>query len=216
MTRFVRYQLRTTDVPAARAFYTKLLGEEPDLTPLPAQALARGARSHWLGHLGVTDVERTAQAFVERGATRLGPQGDAAVLRDPGGAIVALAKGSEPSSSHVSWHALNTLDVTLASETYRALFGWELRAPIDLAEHGLLHPFAFEAGGPLQGSIVDAARRPGIHPHWLFHFSVPSLEAALAHVRDAGGLVIGPFTLPDGGRVAVCDDPQGTAFALRG
>lgn len=39
---------------------------------------------------------------------------------------------------------------------------------------------------------------------------------AVRPVRDAGGVVLGPFPLPCGERVAVCDDPQGAAFALRG
>jgi predicted enzyme related to lactoylglutathione lyase len=33
-------------------------------------------------------------------------------------------------------------------------------------------------------------------------------------VRGAGGVVLGPFALPSGEHVAVCDDPQGAAFAL--
>jgi uncharacterized protein len=54
-----------------------------------------------------------------------------------------------------------------------------------------------------------------VHPHWLFHFQVPKLDEAVAAVRAAGGLVIGPFALPSGERMAVCDDLQGAAFAIR-
>ncbi len=108
MTRFCRLQLRTTDVPAARRFYGALLGDDGvDIVPLGAEAIARGARSHWLGHLGVADVESAARAFVADGATRLGltgasgaPAGGVAVLRDPGGAVVApgdrLRRGRSP------------------------------------------------------------------------------------------------------------------------
>jgi len=39
-------------------------------------------------------------------------------------------------------------------------------------------------------------------------------RAARDAVRAAGGLVLDPVTLPNGDRVAVCDDPQGAAFAL--
>jgi predicted enzyme related to lactoylglutathione lyase len=57
--------------------------------------------------------------------------------------------------------------------------------------------------------MSDIAGRPGVHPHWLFHFRVPVLDAALDVVRAQGGLVIGPFRAPSGERIAVCDDPQG-------
>lgn len=66
------------------------------------------------------------------------------------------------------------------------------------------------------GAILDIQGRPGRHPHWLFHMRVNDLERKIQIVRDAGGLVLGPFALPGGDRVAVCDDPQGAAFALRG
>ena len=63
--------------------------------------------------------------------------------------------------------------------------------------------------------MADIAGRPGVHPHWLFHFRVAALEPALAAVRAAGGLVLDPLTLPNGARIAVCDDAQGAAFALQ-
>src|SRR4051794_39161194 len=97
--RFVNYHLRTTDIPAARAFYAAVLGKNhAEIFQLHEQALARGARPHWLGYLDVGEVDAMASAFGARGATPLGPkwvnpQGlEAAVVRDPGGAVVALAK----------------------------------------------------------------------------------------------------------------------------
>jgi hypothetical protein len=223
MTRFCRIELRTTDVPAARSFYRALLGDEgADIVPLPAEALARGARPHWLGHLGVTDVEAVAGAFVARGATGLGPTrptaagGAVAILRDPGDAVVALATPpTAPVRADVVWHSLNTTDLARATETYCALMGWQLTEVVDLGPRGRHHQFAWTAGGASVGAISDIAGRPGVHPHWLFHFRVAALEPALAVVRGTGGLALDPVTLPNGARVAVCDDPQGAAFALQ-
>lgn len=219
--RFDRWVLRTTDVDAARAFYGTLFGDAGEVAPLPAEALARGARPHWLGHLGVGDVEATAEAFLARGATRLGAvraeaRGRVVTLRDPGGAVVALhPRVPMPLRNDVVLCALNTPDLARTSEAYCALFGWQRQASIALGEHGTLHTFSYESGGARVGSFADTAGRPGVHPHWLFHFRVPSLATAIAYVREAGGLVLDPIALPDGGRVAVCDDPQGAAFALR-
>ena len=225
MTQFFHYVLRTTDVAAARAFYSAVLGNaDLEIVQLHEQALARGARPHWLGVIEVPDVGQAASAFAARGATALGPkwlnpQGlEAAVMRDPGGAVVALGKlatpGAQVSHPRVAWHVLNTADVERAIANYRELFGWQFEPPVTLAEHGVFHPFAWLSGGVAMGALLDIAPRPGVHPHWLFHFQVAALDPALEAVRRGGGLVLGPFTLPDGVRIAVCDDAQGAAFAL--
>ena len=105
---FCRYDLRTTDPSAAKTFYSEVVGldftgdpssdESPPLGVwlLHEQARARGAPPHWLGHIGVTDVDATAQRLIELGSERLSPtlranDGTAfATVRDPGGAVVAV------------------------------------------------------------------------------------------------------------------------------
>jgi predicted enzyme related to lactoylglutathione lyase len=224
---FFQVQLRTLDVEAARDFYSTVLGAAPlQLVPLHEQAVARGARPHWLGYLRVADVEQAAQAFLGRGAqmyaTWVNPEGaHAAVMRDPGGAIVALAKPpaadwtcTARSGLVVDSFVLNTSDVTRAKVNYGELFGWEFLPPLDLGALGVLHPFTWAHGAARAGSLIDIAGRPSVHPHWLYHFRVPALTRAIEAVRAAGGAVIGPLALPDGEQVAVCDDPQGAAFAL--
>ncbi len=230
MAHFFQYQLRTTDADAARVFYRAVLGHtDANIVPLHEPSIARGARPHWLGYLDVGEVERAAAAFVARGAIPLGPtwtnpQGlEAAVMRDPGGAVVALAKpppaGDGPPSASVPgvdvvWHLLNTADVERAKTNYAEVFGWALEKPLDVGGHGVFHPFAFQPGGAVVGSMSDIADRPAVHPHWLFHFRVAALEPSLDAVRAGGGTVVGPFALPNGDNVAICDDPQGAAFAL--
>lgn len=54
-----------------------------------------------------------------------------------------------------------------------------------------------------------------MHPHWLHVFAVPELDRAIATVRARGGLALEPITLPDGARLAACDDPQGAAFGVQ-
>jgi uncharacterized protein len=225
MTRFFQYVLRTTDVPAAAAFYAAVLGRgDAEIFQLHEEAVARGARPHWLGFLEVPNVNEAAAAFAARGATPLGPkwvnpQGlEGAVMRDPGGAVVALGKPAPSQATiprpEVAWHALNTVDAERAQANYAELFGWEFKEAVDLGSHGVFYPFTCEPGGAAVGSLSDIAQRPGVHAHWLFHFQVSALDPALDAVRGNGGLVIGPFTLPNGNRIAICDDAQGAAFAL--
>jgi predicted enzyme related to lactoylglutathione lyase len=226
MTRFFRFVLRTTDVDAARTFYAAVLaGEEANIVQLHEQAIARGARPHWLGFLDVGAVDAAAAAFVERGASPLGPKWvnpeglEAAVVRDPGGALLALAKPPPQAPGAASavvaaWHLLRTADVERATANYGELFGWEFKEPIDLGSLGLFHPFAWQRGGSPVGWMSDIATRPGVHAHWLFHFRVPVLEPALDAVRAGAGVVVASYALATGERIAVCDDPQGAAFAL--
>jgi predicted enzyme related to lactoylglutathione lyase len=221
MVKFCSVELRTTDAGAARAFYRRIFGHDRAVIwPLHEQALARGARPHWLGGLGVPDVARAAAAFEERGAMRLGPtqqrsDGAIAALRDPGGAIVAVSTppsggggGFEP-----AWYMLNTNDADRAIANYRELFGWEIQRRVELSQ-GVFHEFAWEAGGPSVGGITDITGMPGRHPHWLFFFHVDALDPAIEATCAAGGLALDPIALPSGERVCVCDDPQGAAFAL--
>lgn len=225
-TSFFHLTLRTHDVEAARLFYTAVLGDRAfHIVQLHEQAVARGAPAHWLGFLEVADVERASAAFIERGAMALAPiwinpEGlQASVLRDPGGAIVAVAKPTAgawkvANAPEVSWYTLNTSDVERAKRNYAELFGWRFEAPLELSEHGLFFPFAWSGGERPVGVFGATEQRSGVHPHWLYHFRVPALEPALAAVRAGGGSVLGPITLPSVGRIAVCDDPQGAAFGL--
>jgi predicted enzyme related to lactoylglutathione lyase len=218
---FSRYLLRTTDVAGATAFYDAVLERRGDgIVPLHESAIARGARPHWLGHIRAGDLggaEALAARFVERGATRLGPPpgtGDFVVLRDPGGAIVAVTDGTAESSAGVVWHQLNTREPEIAAANYSSLFGWSCADKIDLAQFGRHQRFAFGAGGSVVGLISDVEGRPEVHSHWLFFFAVPSLDVVVDRVRRQGGIVIGPLELPNGVRVAACDDPQGAAFGV--
>lgn len=221
LARFVRYLLRTTDVEAAGTFYDAVLGHRGDgIVLLHETAIARGARPHWLGHIRVHHLggrDAVAANFVERGATRLGPpvgMGDFVVFRDPGGAVVAVTDATAESAAGVVWHQLNTTNAAGSVANYGALFGWSFTSKLDLGPLGRHQHFAFDAGESNCGLISDIEGRPGVHPHWLFFFGVPSLDSALARAREHGGTVVGPIQLPNGVRVAVCDDAQGAAFGL--
>lgn len=193
MKTFSRYELRTKDAAAARAFYASILGDdvELDISLLPERARVAGAPSHWLGHIA-GDVERALGA----GAQRI--HGN--VVRDPLGAVLAVADADARSSANAApivWHQLNTTDVARARAFYATAFGWTDADPANVTFTDL------------------AATQAGVHTAWLFHFRVEDLDATVAQVKAAGGLVAGVFDLPGGDRLAVCDDPQGAFVAFR-
>lgn len=232
---FVRYALRTLDVEAARVFYTEVAGLDfsvaPDVSgieawPLHEQARARGAPAHWLGQLATPDVEATAMGMVSLGADRLGPtqrgpDGDTfATLRDPLGSIVGLRSSTKAARRlrtrpAVVWHHLHTRELERAWSVYGELFEWHHTSTVEAAGlEGGIWTFSCDRGDPDVGSIANSARAAGVHPHWLYAFPVDDLDASLRLVRAKGGTVLEPVVLPNGLRMAPCDDPQGAAFGL--
>lgn len=223
---FTSYVLRTTDAEAAGAFYASVLGPgifggELILVPLHEQAVARGARPHWLGMLGVADVPAMRARFLEAGAEPLGPvqtglMGTFAVLRDPFGALAGLAQSPEPpGESRVVWRILHARSLEPAVALYTELLGWTPTTELDLGpEVGRFQLFAWDTSGRSVGSVSNAAALPGVHAHWIFFFEVADLDTARDRVTAAGGSALAPMTTPNGARVCVCDDPQGAAFGL--
>jgi predicted enzyme related to lactoylglutathione lyase len=233
---FCRYDLRTTDPTAARTFYSEVVGlnfaaipspEEPSMLavwPLHEQARARGAPPHWLGQIGVEDVEATMTRLLERGSERLSPttlratDGTAfATLRDPSGAVLAVrASVRTPRHSPVAWHHLHTRDRDGAWAMYSELFGWTHTETFDVADPvGGYWMFAWESPDASVGSMANTARAEGVHSHWLFYFSVPDIEGTMAKVRAHGGIApVEATVLPHGDRIAACEDGQGAAFGL--
>lgn len=231
---FCRYALRTTDAGAGRRFYAEAIGlalpegrdagSVLEAWPLHERARALGAPAHWLGQVAVDDVEESASRLVALGGERLGPsvQVDAevsyATVRDPFGAVVAVRRDAttRPTQAPVAWHQLHTTDAERAMGLYAELCGWVHTQTVDVPEpKGGHRLFAYREGQAPVGAIANTARWPGVHAHWLFHFPVPDLDAAVSRVRALGGTALDPISLPDLQlRLAACEDPQGAAFGL--
>ena len=174
---------------------------------LPAAAAARGVPGYWLGHIGVEDVVPPMYRFLEAGAKRLSPpsadgRDDAGVvLNDPFGAKLALTPArSAPQTDRVAWHLLSTRDETQRDGTLRRhpRAGRALDHQ-DLGERGRHVTFTWDGSRRPVGSTCDIARRPHVHAQWLYFFRTPDLDAALARVRELGGLTLPPTTTPETG-----------------
>jgi len=226
-------------VPAGAAFYAEILGGQVQsspsgldlhaargrlgsVAPVPERARAQGAPAHWFGQLQVDDVDAAAAAWTARGGQVLGPvqrapEGDLAVVRDPQGAVLALAARPLASAPGVIvWHELHTTDVEAAWTAYEA-FGWKRTESMDLGPKvGIYQMFTWASGTRSVGGMIATARAPEIHTHWIFYFDVANLDAAVARVGVLGGKTYsGPHRTPGGDRVAACEDPQGAVFGLR-
>jgi predicted enzyme related to lactoylglutathione lyase len=224
--RFGRYELLTTDVPAARGFYGEIFGSEfwgADVTlgPLPEAARARGARPHFRGHLAVPQVEPPLARVLAEGGQQLGPlqMGPGAVragVVDPFGARLTLSSEAMPAPrALVAWHLMLAREHTRACAWYAELFGWKPGQLRDLGpERGEHQAFAWQDGGEKIGSFSNLARLPEVHPQWLFFFRVRDIERAVSAVRALGGRALPSQRTADDSVVVACDDPQGGAFGL--
>ncbi|MBF5046216.1 VOC family protein [Aggregicoccus sp. 17bor-14] len=237
---FTQYDLRTTDPEAAAAFYAEVVGLQQRsagdarelywreqrvgaLTLLPERARAQGAPAHWLGHIGVADVEAAVRDVLGLGGQQLGPTQRTsdgrvlAALKDAQGVPFALSTPRpEPRAEVVVWHELYATDWEAEWAGYSGLFGWQKAEALELGPPVGTYQLFILPGAPQPlGAMSNSARIPGVHPQWLYYFTVPNLDVALAKVRQLGGLVAnGPMEVPGGARVAQCEDPQGGAFAL--
>ena len=106
-----------------------------------------------------------------------------------------------------SWVDLATTDADAAVAFYTALFGWEATAS----------PEGF--GGYV--NFLDGERRvAGLNPMgqvtaWTTHIAVDDADAIAARAREHGGVVVHePMDVGDLGRLAVLQDPEGTAFGV--
>ena len=120
--RFVWYELMTTDMEAARAFYADVVGwgtedaSSPEmgytlfttgggsvsgLMGLSPDARKRGAKPSWIGYVGADDVDDTAERIKSLGGLVHVPPNDIpkvsrfSVVADPQRATLALIKGRE-------------------------------------------------------------------------------------------------------------------------
>jgi uncharacterized protein len=117
--KFVWYDLMTTDMEAAEAFYSDVVGWEAKdagmttsrytifsvggrpvagLMTIPDEVRAKGGRPAWMGYIGVDDVDRAAEEVAQKGgavhqpATDIPGVGRFAVVADPQGAFFYLFK----------------------------------------------------------------------------------------------------------------------------
>jgi len=247
---FVWYDLMTTDLEAAKAFYTDLVGwgthlwgssgmsytmgtvdEMPigGVVTLPDEAMAGGARPHWIGYVAVPDADATVARAQELGGKVVKPVtpiptvGRFAVIADPQGALIApfTPQGAGPQPEmpppvgHFTWHELSTTtDPDTALAFYFDLFGWEKTSAMDMGEGMGVYQMFGPGGVPFGGAYKKPAEQPG-PPAWLHYARVPDVNAAVETVRQKGGQVLnGPMEVPGGSWIAMLLDPQGGPFAV--
>jgi predicted enzyme related to lactoylglutathione lyase len=198
---------------------------------MPADVAAQGMKPIWLGYINVPDVDKALAAIVAVGgqvrmpATDIPNVGRIACLTDPQGAgfYVMTPKGDGKSESyaegvpgHCSWNELHTSDSAAGLKFYSEQFGWTNTQNMDMGPMGTYHVFSADSKQDI-GGMMTMNPEDGQSPAWLYYFCVDNIDAAVARVIDARGVVtFGPHQVPGGGWVIVGIDPQQGKFALVG
>lgn len=121
---------------------------------------------------------------------------------------------TKPLTGAFCWSELGTTDQAKAGEFYTRLFHWQT-VDQDMGENGVYTMLSL-AGADLGGMYALAAPMfAGVPSHWLYYVSVEDVDASAKKATRLGGkVVMPPMDVPDVGRIAVLEDPEGAKIAL--
>jgi hypothetical protein len=111
-----------------------------------------------------------------------------------------------------AWYDLMTPDIAAAKKFYPTVTGWSTeewdKGPYSMWKAG---DESFAGMNP----ITPEQRAQGVPAHWLAYVNVDNVESAANKVRSLGGKVLhGPEDIPEVGRFAIIQDPQGATLAI--
>jgi uncharacterized protein len=235
-------ELSTSDVEAAKGFYTGLFGWATEDQPLPdggSYTIARvggrdvagltsaqpGQPPAWNSYVTVEDADAAAARAAEQGGNvgvepfDVMEEGRMAVLQDPTGAFFCVWQprntiGAGLVNGHglLSLNQLNTNDPERAIEFYSGLFGWSFDKQPDDGS-GIAY-WGISVGGRLNAGMMLLPDDAPAPPHWLVYFGIDDIDAGAGKIGESGGTLLVPKTAVPGGEIVVAQDPQGAVFAF--
>lgn len=227
--RFVWYELITTDIAAAKAFYTKVVGwgthdastpglaytlftsgsaSVSGLMDLPEEARKMGATPRWVGYVAVDEVDVTANRIRQLGGAVYVPPtnsniGRISIVADPQTATLALVEGLKPRQQLTELGEPRCVGwhELFATDCKKAFaFYRELFGWQEAeAEMSPMEAYQLFAAG---GMTIGGmfTKRPNVpFPFWLYYFNVGDIDVAAERVKAGGGEVSQGPTAMPGG-----------------
>jgi len=193
-----------------------LSGMDPD-------SQAKGIPPHWNTYIAVDDVEAVAKrAAPAGGAILAGPmdvmgEGRMAIVQDPTGATLCLWQPQKHIGASLMneagtlvWAELTTNDTRKAGDFYAKLLGWN-RQEMPAMRYTV---FAVGDKGAV-GMMETPQEAAGMPSNWGVYFAVTDCDGTVAAAQKSGAKVlVAPKDIPDVGRFAVLQDPQGAMFSV--
>lgn len=191
--------------------------------------MQKGVPPHWASYISVSDVDATTKKAKDNGGKVLKDPFDVmefgrmSVIQDPTGAALCLWQAKkhigaevvrEPGS--ITWLELYTTNPDVAGSFYAKTIGWAT-ASHDMGPAGTYTMFNMpgsekEGVGGMMKMPPDMANVPS---NWLPYFEVADCDASAKKASELGGkLLMPPTDIPDIGKFAIVQDPQGATFAI--
>ena len=223
-SRFVWYDIMTTDLPGSIAFYTALFGWEHrpwdmgeggqydmlyagedgigGLMPMDA---AEGIPSHWIGYVSVPDVDGACATADAAGATTCVPPSDIptvgrfAVVEDPWGAMFSPFRGSgpdmpAPKNPPVGNVAWNEM-MSPDPERSAEFYGRLTGWTAEKMDMGPLGFYwLFKRGEDNAAGMMQLPPDAPARAHWLSYVAVADCDASAARITELGGTLLVPPT----------------------
>ena len=138
------------------------------------------------------------------------------------GAANAEAAQSGDEAGSLWWTELHTGDQERSRSFYSRVVGWTAKAVAledpsrppqkDEKEYTVFTVNGREAAGAMR--IESAAPEPQA-ARWVPYFQVANVDAAVVGAVELGGKVVeAPFDMPNVGKMAILQDPEGASFGL--
>ena len=236
--------LATTDVAAAKTFYSSLFGwdaEDTDangvqytffridgdaicgLSALTDEMRTAGVPPAWTSYVTVPDADVATTRAAELGGAAMSPAfdvGDAgrmAVLADPqGGAFAVWQPRAQIGAERVNDLGCLCMNELATTDIPGARRFYEglFGWTTDLVDTGPDGPEIVEVKNGATLNANISAAEGGASPHWRPYFTVESTESAVARVEELDGRLIFGPFPIPDGSIAIAVDPQGALFAL--
>jgi uncharacterized protein len=234
--KFVWHEQVSDNPQQAESFYTQLFGwgtevfkaGEMDYTMISSGGQTHGGFGkrmdeapppHWLGHIGVENVDETIEkAQAAGGQVAGGPfdmedVGRMVILTDPQGAFVSAYQSASEGSGSAGvfvWDELGTTDADGAQRFYEEVFGWTTK---DMGEE--FGGYRIFQRGDEQLAGLMANPRPEIPAMWTPYIGVDDTDALCKKATELGAqTIVEPMDVPTVGRFAILKDPQGAVFGI--
>lgn len=199
--------------------------EAAAISPQMEEQKAQGMPPYWSVYVAVESADETCRkATAAGGKVVMEPmdvfdQGRLAMIQDPTGAVLGLWEPLTMNGARVlgepgaiTWNELSTDDMESAKKFYGTVFGWE--SETQDTQGGPYVVFSM-AGEQLAGMMQKTEQMADVPNNWMIYFNVASCDTTVQQAAAAGGRIIVPaMDIPDVGRFAVIQDPQGAVFSI--
>jgi uncharacterized protein len=110
------------------------------------------------------------------------------------------------------WHELMTSDTASAEDFYTKVVGWKVKAWEQDPSYKMWMTGKRGMGGLMPQRVEPGQKSP---LQWFTYIGTPDVDATVRHAVELGGRVMRPaWDIPNVGRIAFLQDPQGAVFAV--